>query len=123
MEVYGVTKRVPLIVVLLAFLSTPALGDHLLVVQPNETSNPAAELAVLLPTLEQLDEVLNDTNLGSQGIFRPHDWNRLDFSAYTSGILEEHGYTARLVAADGWSGGVGREARWRGCNLLTLWKL
>ena len=99
-------QRTLLTLALLAFLSTPALGDPLPVLQPNETSYSAAELTVLLSALERLDEVLNDANLGSQRIFRPHDWNSLGFSAHTSGTIEEHGYTTRLVAADGWLDGV-----------------
>ncbi len=102
MEVYDITKRVLLIVVSFTVLSTLTLWDPLPVFQPNETSYSAAESSALLPTLEQLGEVLSDVRLGPQRIFRPHDWNRLDFSAYTSGPLKEHGYTTRHVAADSW---------------------
>jgi hypothetical protein len=106
MEVYDITKRVLLIVVLFTVLSTLALWDPLPVFQPNETSYSAAELSALLPALEQLSEVLSDARLDPQRIFRPHDWSRLGFSVYTSGTLEEHGYTTRHVAADSWPDAV-----------------
>ncbi len=97
------TQRTLLTLLLLTFPSTLALGDPLQVFQPIETSYSAVGLAVFLPALDQLGEVLNnDTNLGSQRIFRPHDWDSFGFSAYTSGTLEEHGYTTRPVAAGGW---------------------
>lgn len=99
-------RRVILSVILLVFFAVPALSESLEVLHPNSTDYSAAELAVLLPALDDLTKVLNDYALGSQRWFTSDQWESLDFSAYTAGTLAKLGYETRLVQQGGWPDGV-----------------
>jgi len=99
-------RRLTLSVLLLVLFAVPALSESLEVLHPNSTDYSAAELAVLLPTLDDLTKVLNDYARGSQRWFTPDQWESLDFSAYTAGTLAKLGYETRLVQQGGWPDGV-----------------
>jgi hypothetical protein len=71
---------------------------------PNGTYFTAEELDVLLPALNRLALLLNDTELAC-GRWYPDQWTSLDFAAYSQGILAAEGFTSTLVMADGWPDG------------------
>lgn len=89
------------------FLAVAALGAALpQLLQPNEATHSATELAILKQGINTLKGILSDTDLASRRLFASNDWRSLNFAQYTAGRLTELGYATQLVNQAGWPDGV-----------------
>jgi len=102
-----VTRRTCVVALLLLFFTVPVLSADLpQVLQPNEATHSATELAILKQEITTLKGILGDTDLASRRLFGGNGWQSRNFAEYTAGSLAEKGYAAQLVSQAGWSDGV-----------------
>lgn len=95
------------VLVILLFCSVAVLGATLpQVLQPNEATHSATELAILTQGINTLKGILSDTDLASRHLFSGNDWRSLNFAQYTAGRLAELGYATQIVHQAGWPDGV-----------------
>ena len=87
------------------FIAVSAFAEAVKVLPPNDSSYSAAELAGLLPAIDGLSKILSDYSLGSGKYFTSDEWNSLDFSAYTAGMLSRLGYVTKIVVGERWPDG------------------
>ena len=104
-------KRTFILLFALLFLSLVASvkGSELpQVVHPNGAGYSEAELASLIPAIEELSELLGGVSgayWACRQIFSSEEWQSDQFAAYTAGILSELGYDVLLVRGNGWDDG------------------
>ncbi len=101
------SRRIQMVLLIIAVLSVPLLGaDKISVLPPNGTGYSVDELASIQQAIVTLADILNDYSFGSYRYFDPSEWMSSDFSAYTAGILASDGYVTQLVRQDGWPDGT-----------------
>jgi len=102
-----VTTRTFLSMLVILFSAVAVLGAALpQVLQPNEATQSATELAILKQGISTLKGILGDADLASRRLFASNNWRSLNFAQYTAGRLAELGYATQIVNQAGWPDGV-----------------